>query len=321
MNCRIKLSWQVLLLYVFALNIPVGISATRGVVPLERTASPASKSSTTIDADVMNLNYIDHEKRVVTFEGNVVAVDPQLTLKCDRMVVYFDKSDEATRVEAYDHVQLSQQGKTGTGDKAIFEKATGTIVLSGIKPTLTDEKGNKIVSNGSGIIYNIRTREMKVDKPSMDVRTSSDTSSINQPFTTITADLLNYNRFDTEKSVATFEGNVVAVDPQLTLKCRKMVVNFDRNNQVNRVEAYESVRMTQPGKEGVGEKAVFEMATEEIVLSGGRPTLTDDNGYKLVSYGKGIVYNTRTKLMTADKAEFIAPVSDSVAPMPSEVPK
>jgi lipopolysaccharide transport protein LptA len=140
------------------------------------SASAASAQSparpfTTINSDSLSFDY---EKKVAVFEGNVVAIDPQLTLRCRVMKIFFaENSQDVARVEAYEDVHMLQDRKEGVGQKAVFTKETGIIVLSEGQPKLRDEKGNWILSRGSGIIYNINTKQMNVDKPTLEFQNNS----------------------------------------------------------------------------------------------------------------------------------------------------
>lgn len=134
------------------------------------TTLPGGKPFTRITADMLNFDY---EKHVAIFEGNVVAVDPQLTVRCRKMVVFFsEKGSEVVRIECFTEVRMKQVTKEAFGEKAVFTRETGNIVLSEGKPRLLDENGNWIVSRGEGIIYNINTKIMRVDKPEMEVQSS-----------------------------------------------------------------------------------------------------------------------------------------------------
>lgn len=135
-------------------------------------SSLPTKPFTIINSDTLDFDY---EKHIATFEGNVVAIDPKLTLKCKMMKVFFGKKDgDVVRVEAYSDVHMFHEGKEGVGDKAVFTKETGLIVLAGTKPKLKDEKGSWILSRGDGIIYNVHTKQMHVDKPTLEIQSSSD---------------------------------------------------------------------------------------------------------------------------------------------------
>ncbi len=132
---------------------------------------PDGKPFTRITADMLNFDY--GTNRVAIFEGNVVAVDPQLTLWCRKMVVFFsEKGSEVARIEATQDVKMKQVNKEAFGDKAVYTRATANIVLTGNRPRLLDENGNWIVSRGEGILYNVNTKIMRVDKPEMEVQSS-----------------------------------------------------------------------------------------------------------------------------------------------------
>ncbi len=124
----------------------------------------------------------DYQKKVATFEGNVNAIDPQLKLNCKNMVVYFaDKNNEVTKIEAFDDVHMYHEGKEAIGDKAVFTRDKGILIISGNKAKLRDEKGNWIASGGDGIIYNINTKQMKVDKPTLELIPSTTSSATQSP--------------------------------------------------------------------------------------------------------------------------------------------
>lgn len=147
---------------------PIVLSLPPAISP---DTSSLAKPFTKITSESMDLDY---EKRVSTFEGNVIATDPKLTLKCKTMKVFADRDNKIIRVEAYADVHLYHEGKEGIGDKAVYTKETGLVVLSGIKPMLKDEKGNWMLSRGDGIIYNIHTKDMHVDKPTLEIQPSSE---------------------------------------------------------------------------------------------------------------------------------------------------
>jgi len=158
--------------------VPVTASTNAAASAGTQVESTDTKLFTTINSDLLDFDY---QKKVATFEGNVNAIDPQLKLNCKKMVVYFaDKNNEVVKVEAFDDVHLYHEGKEATGDKAVFTRDKGIVIISGNKARLRDEKGNWIASGGDGIIYNINTKQMKVDKPTLELIPSS-TSSVTSP--------------------------------------------------------------------------------------------------------------------------------------------
>ncbi len=157
-------------------NIPT-LFASTGDSNLVEAAD--ARVFTTINSDLLDFDY---QKKIATFEGNVIAVDPQLKLSCRKMVVTFgDKNSEVSKVEAYDDVHMYHEGKEGIGEKAVFTREKGIVILSGGKARLRDEKGNWVSSRGDGIIYDIHTKEMKVDKPTLELVPSSSPATTPKP--------------------------------------------------------------------------------------------------------------------------------------------
>ncbi len=134
-------------------------------------STQSSKPFTSIDSNLLDFNV---DKRIASFEGNVIAVDPQLKLTCTKMLVYFDqKSNEVIKIDAIGDVHMYHEGKEAIGEKARFTRETGVIILTGPKPKLKDEKGNWVISRGEGIIYDLRAKQMHVDKPTMELLPSN----------------------------------------------------------------------------------------------------------------------------------------------------
>lgn len=95
-----------------------------------------------IDADRLEAN---NAKRVVTFIGNVHAVQEDSIIRSDRLILYFRKETptgpaapkdparggEVERIEARGRVNIQMQERTATGDEAVFYQETRQIVLIG----------------------------------------------------------------------------------------------------------------------------------------------------------------------------------------------
>jgi lipopolysaccharide export system protein LptA len=100
---------------------------------------------------------------------------------------------------------------------------------------------------------------------------------------------------------ATFLGNVIAVQGDSTLKCKKLVVFYEdssgpaappkagqtssSNQQIKKLEAKGGVVVTQKDQTATGEEGVFEMKTNTAVLTGNVVVTQGDNvirGDKLI---------------------------------------
>ena len=74
--------------------------------------------------------------------------------------------------------------------------------------------------------------------------------------------------FDYGRSVATFEGDVVVVDPQIRIESQRLVVSFDASNSVKAVTATEDVHLFSADREGTCQRAVYLVGPGEILLTG-----------------------------------------------------
>ena len=74
----------------------------------------------------------DYKGHVVTFRGNVIANQEDVTLYSDRMVIYYDETtSEVTQIVAEGGVRIVQLDRRATGEKAVFHNAETKIVLTG----------------------------------------------------------------------------------------------------------------------------------------------------------------------------------------------
>lgn len=74
----------------------------------------------------------DYKGHVVTFKGNVIANQEDVTLHSDRMVIYYDETtSEVAQIVAEGAVRIVQLDRRATGEKAVFHNAEKKIVLTG----------------------------------------------------------------------------------------------------------------------------------------------------------------------------------------------
>jgi lipopolysaccharide export system protein LptA len=95
---------------------------------------------------------------------------------------------------------------------------------------------------------------------------------------TVHADFLDY--IDQGRR-ARYHSNVVMVTENTTLRCDRMDVYFTQGDtvegsEVERAEADGHVKVTQPGRIGSGEHAEYFAGPGKIILSGGEPSLVDE---------------------------------------------
>ena len=82
---------------------------------------------TTITSDRLEFDYKEY---VALFEGHVKVVDPQFTLWADRMLVFFENTNDVSRVDAVGHVHMESLDRKATCGKAVYTRNNGAIVLT-----------------------------------------------------------------------------------------------------------------------------------------------------------------------------------------------
>lgn len=83
--------------------------------------------------------------------------------------------------------------------------------------------------------------------------------------TTITAQRLTY---DYKRSIAVFEGDVVAQDPQMKMVADKMIVVFEGTNSVKTLTAQGNVKITSEDREATCFTAVYKNEGGEVIMTG-----------------------------------------------------
>lgn len=111
-------------------------------------------------------------------------------------------------------------------------------------------------------------------KAQIDLGASHDTS---QPIE-ITADNLEVEQ---ERQIATFTGNVDAVQGELVLKADKLVVHYRQEgkteNNVSRIVAEGNVFLASPDSTAQGDRGVYDVDKDTMVLTGNVVLTRDDN--------------------------------------------
>jgi len=101
-----------------------------------------------ITSDRMEL---DRKKSTIIYRGNVLTVRGELKMKSDTLSGVIDFEGQGLKtIVAAGNVRVTQEGRTATGDKAIFDSEQETITLSG-NPVI--QQGNSKISGDRVIVY------------------------------------------------------------------------------------------------------------------------------------------------------------------------
>lgn len=91
------------------------------------------------------------EQRQAIFSGEVVAKQGDITLYCDKLVIYsLPEQDQVDRLEAFGNVRVVQLDRTATADRAVYRQLQGTMVLTGNAQV---HQGQNLLTGSEIIIY------------------------------------------------------------------------------------------------------------------------------------------------------------------------
>jgi len=96
---------------------------------------------TVVTSDRLQVDYANNRG---TFEGNVLAIDPRITVRADQMIVIFGSETNETksieRILATGAVVVTQDDRKSTSDYAEYTAGDGKVVLTG-KPFVETPQG------------------------------------------------------------------------------------------------------------------------------------------------------------------------------------
>jgi len=130
--------------------------------PSSANGSSTNGGGMTITSD--RIEY-DYKELVIAFDEHVLVVDPRFTMTCDRMLVFLEGTNQIKRIICIGNVDGSQPDRHATCDKAVYDHATGEIVMTG-NPVLTRgadrvvgtkitvyQNDSRVVVDGGGHIF------------------------------------------------------------------------------------------------------------------------------------------------------------------------
>jgi len=92
----------------------------------------ATNEPTVVTSDRLQ---VDYAHNVGTFEGNVLAVDPRITVRADKVIAFFgggtNKTRQVERLLAQGGVVITQENRKATGEQAEYIAAEGKVILTG----------------------------------------------------------------------------------------------------------------------------------------------------------------------------------------------
>jgi lipopolysaccharide export system protein LptA len=109
------------------------MTAVMAAIGITLCATAYGQETTNVQETVITSDSLmfDYGRSTCVFEGNVVVTEPRVKLKCAKLYVFFDATNNVDSVVATDSVRVTQDNKRGTCDKAVYTAKTGAIVMTG----------------------------------------------------------------------------------------------------------------------------------------------------------------------------------------------
>lgn len=245
----------------------------------------AARTNITIRADRMELQTKEHR---AVYTGHVLARNPpDLELACEVMTLHLAGAGGGVKtIDAERSVVITlsetrageRSSRVGRGDKAVYDAAADTIVLTG-SPSLESPEGRLFATKA--LWHRKENRLEAEDGVRMELRAESMAGFAGQkPAAGARPAMIHADRFDfdSQKRVATYTGNV-RVDnlPDMELTARTLAAHLpatggrierivaERDVVLHYHEAQGAKRVTRTGKGG---KAVYDAATGTLTFTG-----------------------------------------------------
>lgn len=102
------------------------------------------------------------KEKTVVFSKNVTAQREGLTIKCDKMRIYYIESEngdvDPNKILATDHVEITRiDGSSGTAEEAVYDFTEEIITMTG---QATFKQGKNTLK-GSSLIYDVREESIE----------------------------------------------------------------------------------------------------------------------------------------------------------------
>jgi len=101
----------------------------------------------------------DYKQNFALFEEDVLVVDPEMNMVCDKLVVWFDEDGEAKTIKAEGHVRMTQEDKIIESGEAVYDLERHRVILTK-NPRV--QQGQTYME-GTVITYDLHTEVMACD--------------------------------------------------------------------------------------------------------------------------------------------------------------
>ena len=121
--------------------VVAAVSAAWANAVASGTNATTAKTASTNEPTVVTSDHleVDYSHNVGTFTGNVIAIDPRITVRADKMVAFYgtvttagtNTTKSIQKIIADGGVVITQESKKSNSDHAEYTAADGKVVLTG----------------------------------------------------------------------------------------------------------------------------------------------------------------------------------------------
>ncbi|MCX7916368.1 MAG: hypothetical protein N3A53_08730 [Verrucomicrobiae bacterium] len=136
----------------------------------DESSAPAAPQPTIVTSEKLSVDYLQN---IGTFSGNVLVIDPRITVRADQMVVWFERATntmtgsrsgelagrQLSRILAKGGVVITLNDRKAKADEAEYTAHDGRVVLSG-QPELNTPDGRV---SGETIVFWRDTKKIEVE--------------------------------------------------------------------------------------------------------------------------------------------------------------
>ena len=103
----------------------------------------------------------DNKEGVILFDDNVLLDDAQFIMRSDRLLVFMEGTNDVQQIMAIGRVNITNENRSASCDKAVYTKKTGQIVMTGsARLTRQGDEGGEVT--GTRITFWLDDERMEV---------------------------------------------------------------------------------------------------------------------------------------------------------------
>ncbi len=121
-----KTSNRIFLLAAFAAALALPCLSSGAGSPFAGHKKGGASGPTKITSDRLEFDYHNF---VALFDGNVVVTDPEFVLKTDKMLVFFENTNDVKRVDCVGNVDMRSDDVHAQSGRAIYTRENAQVVL------------------------------------------------------------------------------------------------------------------------------------------------------------------------------------------------